>query len=72
MMKEMKHYLMKMDEQKFLSFGNLETMNGKKREPMDIKGKFYVETLMNSNALRRGERKYDDGGEMGRYSSSFF
>ncbi|WP_260441043.1 hypothetical protein [Parageobacillus thermoglucosidasius] len=55
--------LMEMDEEKFLSFENLETMNGKKRkyfstdpngmrEPMDIKGKIYVETLMSSNGFR--------------------
>jgi hypothetical protein len=56
-------FLMESGEQKFLSFENLKTMNGKKRkyfstnpngmrETMDIKGEFYVETFMNSSGFR--------------------
>lgn len=55
--------LIEKDEEKFLSFEHLEKMNGKKRkyfsvhadgmrEPVSIKGKMYIETLMSSNGFR--------------------
>ncbi|MCG3083197.1 hypothetical protein JEG43_06295 [Anoxybacillus sp. LAT_35] len=55
--------LMEKDEEKFLSFEHLDKMNGKKRkyfsvssdgmrEPVSIKGKMYIETLMSSNGFR--------------------